>query len=149
VPGGCSTLCVIFTVHHMTPLHSCAWSHVDDEAKLNKSHCLYVQVCSQNSSSSNISFIMSVHMSVWRNLASTGKIFKTFDTEDFYKNLCLKIQILLKSDKNTGHFKWRSTLLYGKYQYYIIMSAFVIDASMVSAVTVAAVVTGNVLFTRG
>jgi hypothetical protein len=29
------------------------------------------------------------------------------------------------------------------------MSAFVIDASMVSAVTVAAVVTGNVLFTRG
>jgi hypothetical protein len=42
---------------------------------------------------------------VWRNLASTRQIFMKFDRDDFYKNLSLEIQILSKSDQNTGHFK--------------------------------------------
>lgn len=49
-----------------------------------------------------ISFTMSVCLSAWQTSASTGQVFVTFDVRAFYQNL-LENQVLLKSDKNTGH----------------------------------------------
>jgi hypothetical protein len=61
----------------------------------------------------------------------------------------LKIQILLKSDKNTALYVKTPRCFTTNIKTDIITVALVIDASMVSVVTVAAIVTVSVLFTRG
>jgi hypothetical protein len=56
-----------------------------------------------------MSFVMSVCLSVrpptWNNSAPTGRIFRNFMFEYFLKSIW-KIQVSLKSDKNSGHFTW-------------------------------------------
>jgi hypothetical protein len=39
--------------------------------------------------------------------APTGRIFTKFDIWIFFENLSKEIQVLLKSNENNGHFRWR------------------------------------------
>jgi hypothetical protein len=59
---------------------------------------------------------MSVHISVWRNLASTGQIFMKFDTEDFYKKSVFENSDFVKIRQKYRTLCEDPTLLYDKYQ---------------------------------
>jgi len=57
-----------------------------------------------------LSVCPSVLPSAWRNSAPTGRIFMKIDIWNFFWKSGQKIQVLLKSDKNSGYFSWRPTV---------------------------------------
>jgi hypothetical protein len=45
--------------------------------------------------------------------ASTGRIFMKFDIRGFFEYANVeKIQVLIKSDKNSGYFSWKRVYIY-------------------------------------
>jgi hypothetical protein len=57
---------------------------------------------------------LSVHLSAWKNSLPAWRISIEFDIRAFFRKSAKKIQVSLKSDKNNGHFKWRSMYIYYK-----------------------------------
>jgi hypothetical protein len=57
-------------------------------------------------------FVMSVHL-LWQNLAPTGWILMKFDNWVFFWKSVTKIEVLLKSDKNSSYFTGRPMYVYG------------------------------------
>jgi hypothetical protein len=51
-----------------------------------------------------VSLVMSLGPSAWNNSAPTGRILMKLDISAFFRKSVKKIQVLLKSDKNNGHF---------------------------------------------
>ena len=51
---------------------------------------------------------LSVRPFAWNSSTPTGRIFMTFDIRGFFfvEKFVWKIQVSLKSDKNSGHFTW-------------------------------------------
>jgi len=60
---------------------------------------------------STISFVMSVRLSAWNNLAATGRIFVKLYTWRFFETV-QKIQVSLKPDKNNGYFTRRPIYIF-------------------------------------
>ena len=59
-----------------------------------------------------VSFVAPVCPSAWDKSSPIGHFAMQLDMSNFRKQV-QKIQILLKSDKNNGHFTWRPTDIYG------------------------------------
>ena len=56
--------------------------------------------------------VMSVCPSAWNNSVSTGRIFMKLAILVFFRKSVEKIPVVLKSDKNNGHFTWRPKYIF-------------------------------------